>query len=322
MAFKVPDTPEELLNQTRPRFEWLRKFLPFFIIVFFVSLLTLTSFYFLAAGEVGVIRRLGRYARTEAEGLNWKIPLRVEKLDIVKTGKLFSEEFGSAFTKKSFSVVTRDQAVFEANWAVEFTIKDPVDLLFRLNAPREALRDVTESFIQEALGQLTADDVLALRLSELSRDLQPKIQNRLDRLRSGFRIENLKIKEIAAPEEVRTAFQAFQNARQEKEKILQEAENNRKRAVALARLRAQKDISTARMEALENVDAAKQEAGEFLDVLESYKISPQLTRERLYFDAIEDITAKAGKVYILEPDKSGRLPHLDLQKFEKDHEKD
>jgi len=142
MQFKIPDTPEELFKQGGQSLSKLNRWLPLIVIVFVLMGIMFTSFYSVGQGQVGVIRRFGKYYKTTQPGLNWRLPFNIDKLNIVPVEKVFKQEFGyrtlKAGVKTTYSnkphneealMLTGDLNVLDVSWIVHFKIKDPVQFL-------------------------------------------------------------------------------------------------------------------------------------------------------------------------------------------------
>jgi modulator of FtsH protease HflK len=158
MSFRIPDTPEELFRQSSERISNMGRWLPTVIVFFLLAFFAVTSFYSVDQGEVGIIRRFGKYTMTTQPGLHWKLPFNIDKLDKVKIERVFKEEFGfrtvqagvnTTYSPKSHEdealILTGDLNVLFVSWIVHFKIKDPVQLLFNVRNPRETVRDLSEA---------------------------------------------------------------------------------------------------------------------------------------------------------------------------------
>jgi membrane protease subunit HflK len=178
MAFKIPDTPEELFRQGRRGFDQFNRMIPYLLGVVLIAGVALSSFYTIDTdgGEVGVITRFGKYDRTTEPGLHWKLPFNIERLYKVKVKNVFKEEFGyrtvqpgvrTQYSEQSYNeeslMLTGDLNVLDVAWVVQFKIKDPMKLLFMIRDPRQTVRDISESVMREIMGDSSFSEALTTR---------------------------------------------------------------------------------------------------------------------------------------------------------------
>jgi len=193
MNFKIPNTPEELFRQSSEKISNLSKWIPSLIIFFLIGFFALTSFYSVDQGEVGVIRRFGKYSKTTPPGLHWKLPFNIDKLDKVKIERVYKEEFGfrtlqaginTRYSPKSYDeealILTGDLNVLDISWIVHFKIKDPVQLLFNVRGPLESVRDLSESAMRQVIGDYSVNAAITLRKNEINLAVRELLQNSLD----------------------------------------------------------------------------------------------------------------------------------------------
>ena len=327
MAFKIPDTPEELFRQGQYRLPDFSRWLPAIFLVFMALVFTLTSFYSIEPDEVGVIRRFGKYVRTTDPGLHWKLPFNIEQLDKVKVKRIFKEEFGfrtlrpgtrseyasgGVYNEESL-MLTGDLNVLDVTWIVQFKIKDPVKLLFSVRNPRGTLRNICEAVMTRVMGDSTVSEALAIRRIEINNEVQKDLQSILDSYNSGIDIETIKLQDVNPPDEVKPSFNEVNEAKQEKEKVINQSWEAYNKAIPKARGEAEKAIREAEGYALSRVNEAKGDAAKFVSVWEAYNKAKDVTRRRLYLETLQQILPKAGQIYIMEPDANGILPFLNVK---------
>jgi len=325
MPFEIPDTPEELFRQGRKQFATVNKWLPTIVFLVVFLGLILSSFYSVGTDEVGVIRRFGKYITTSQPGLHWKLPFNIDKLDLVKVTRIFKEEFGfrtvksginTEFSSKSYLdeslMLTGDLNILEVTWIVQFRIKDPVNVLFDIADARETVRDLSEAVMHQVIGDTTVGEALTTRRIELNQEVKDKLQAILDSYQSGIHMEEIKLQDVNPPDEVKPSFNEVNQAKQEKEKVINEAWEAYNKAIPKARGVAEKTISESQGYALQRVNEAKGDAAKFLATWTAYKEAKEVTRRRLYLETLEDVLPKAGKVFIVEPKGQSILPFLNL----------
>ena len=325
MNFRIPDTPEELFRQGGQRITNLGKWLPTLVIIFIISFFTMTSFYSVDQGEVGIIRRFGKYFATTYPGLHWKLPFNIDKLDKVKVERVFKEEFGfrttepginTKYSTKSFDeeslILTGDFNVLDVSWIVHFKIKDPVQLLFNVRNPRETVRDLAEAAMRQVIGDYSVNEVITLRKSEINLEVIEILQAGLDKYQSGIQIDKIELQEVLPPAAVKASFNEVNEAEQEREKVINESWEAYNKVIPKARGQAEKTIREAEGYALARVNRARGDAVQFLEIWDAYKNDKDVTKRRLYLETIEEVIPKAGKVYVIEPKANGILPLLNL----------
>ena len=283
-----------------------------------------TSFYSVGPDEVGVIRRFGRYVRSTGPGLHLKIPF-IEVVDNVKVKYIFKEEFGFRTTRPGvvtqFSpreyfdeslMLTGDLNVLVVEWIVQFKVKDPVKLLFNVRNPLRTIRNISEAVMRQVVGDNTVNEVLTTRRVELNQEVQEKLQEVLDSYDSGIHIVTVKLQDVNPSDEVKPSFNEVNEAKQEKEKVMNQAWEAYNKAIPQARGQAEKTIREAEGYALERVNKAKGDAARFISVWETYRNAKEVTRKRLYLEAMSQVLPKAGNKYVVDSAEKGILPLLRL----------
>lgn len=330
MSFKIPDTPEELLGQIKPKLPKLppnmNKWLPFLLIIFVFVLAAGTSFYSVGTDEVGVVRKFGKYNRTTEPGLHWKFPWGIEKMDRVKVKRIFKEEFGfrtlqagvnTKYSSKTYNdeslMLTGDLNVLDVTWIVQFRVKDPVALLFNVRNPRETVRDISESVMRQVIGDSSVSEALTTRRIEINQEVQDRLQVILDRYQSGVYIETVKLQDVNPPDKVKRSFNEVNEAKQEREKVINQSWEAYNKVIPRAKGQAEKTIRQAEGYALARVEKAKGDASKFTQTWNAYRHAKEVTRRRLYLETLEEIIPNAGKIFIFEPEANGVLPLLNLK---------
>ncbi len=326
MAFKIPDTPEELFKQGLPKIPpGLNKWLPVIVVIGAIAMAIMTSFYSVATDEVGVIRRFGKFTRITKPGLHWKMPLGIEKLDRVKVKRIFKEEFGfrtlqaginTKYSNKSFDdeslMLTGDLNVLEVTWIVQFRVKDPVQLLFNIRNPRKTVRDVSESVMRQVIGDSTVSEALTTRRIEINQEVQERLQGILNSYKSGVQIETVKLQDVNPPEKVKRSFNEVNEAKQEREKVINQSWEAYNKVIPKAKGQAEKTIREAEGYAFARVQNAKGDAAKFTETWNAYRYAKNVTRRRLYLETLEKVIPNVGKIFIFDPETNGALPLLNL----------
>ena len=318
------NSPEDFIKNAGKKFENLKGILPVGIVVLLLGVILFGSFYSIGPDEVGIIRRFGKYVRSTNPGLHVKIPL-IERLDKVKVKYIFKEEFGFRTTRSGIVsqysprdyfdeslMLTGDLNVLVVEWIVQFKIRDPEKLLFRIRNPRETIRNISEAVMRQIVGDNTVNEILTSRRVEVNQEAQDKLQEILDSYDSGIQIVTVKLQDVNPPDPVKPSFNEVNEAKQEKEKVINEAWEKYNKIIPKARGEAEKTIKMSEGYALNRVNRAKGDAAKFMATWEAYKDAKEVTRKRLYLEAMNEVLPKSGKKYIVDSEEKGILPLLDL----------
>lgn len=316
--------PEDILKSGQVQ-RWL-KGLPAIGALVLLLAAALTSFYMIGPDEAGVILRFGKYVRTTTPGLHMKMPLLVERAIPIKVKRIFKEEFGfraeaqgarqarSDFHRDESLMLTGDLNVLEVRWIVQFQIKDPVQFLFRVRDQRETLRDISEAVMRRVTGDYAVDEVLTIKRAEIDMQAQEELQRILNSYGAGVQIVTVKLQDVTPPDRVQPAFNEVNEAKQEKERTINQAWEAYNKVIPRAKGEAEKTIREAEGYAVDVVNRAKGEAQRFLATWEAYRQAPEVTRKRLYLDAMAQVLASSKQKYIIDPSQQALLPFLQLQK--------
>ncbi len=327
MDFKIPDTPEELFGEGKKKIQNmnLNKWFPPLVILVVILLFLGTSFYSVGQGEVGVIRLFGKYARTTDPGLHWKIPFGIEKVNIVPVSLVYKEEFGfrtlkagvnTTYSTRSYDdeslMLTGDLNVLDVSWVIQFRIKDPVAMLFKIRNPQETVRDLSEALMRQVIGDCSVSEALTTKKSEINIDVKTRLQKVLDKYNSGIQIDKVELQEVLPPREVSASFNEVNEAEQEKEKVINQAWEAYNNIIPKAGGQAKQVISEAEGYAVAKVKKAEGDATKFIETWNAYKGAKQVTEKRLYLETLEKVLPKAGKIYVVEPNSTSVIPLLKL----------
>ena len=302
----------------------------FFGLVFLLILLFLvfgkSMIYSVGPESVGVIQRFGKYVRTENPGLHFKLPAGIEKLTKVKVEYVFKEEFGfrtvRSGTRTEYStnkfpdesdMLTGDLNSVVVEWIVQYRIKDPKNYLFSLRDPRQAIRDITESVMREIVGDRTVSEVLTDGRIEAAITAEKKLQEILDSYNSGIHIVTVKLQDVNPPDSVKPSFNSVNEAKQEKEKMINQAWEAYNSSIPKAKGEAEQMIRSAEGYALDKVNRAKGDAQRFMSIWKEYRNAQTVTRRRMYLDKMAEVMPQAGKKYIIDSKQSSILPLLQLE---------
>jgi membrane protease subunit HflK len=297
------------------------------IVVAIIIILYLGSsvFYTVGVDEVGVVQRFGRYVRTTNPGLNFKFPRGIEKVTKVKVRYVYKEEFGfrtlkagvrtryasgSAYLAESL-MLTGDLNVAVVPWIVQYRINDPYKYLFKVRDVTATLRDLSEATMRLVVGDRSINEVINKR-EEMADQAKVLLQKELDEADTGIEVTTIEMQRTNVPQPVEPSFNEVNQAIQEKERMIYQAREEYNKIIPQARGDAEKTIKSAEGYALDRVNRAKGDAARFLELYAAYSKAEDVTRRRLYLEAIRDIYSKIGSKYIVDAEQKNFLPLLNL----------
>ncbi|MFQ5877582.1 MAG: FtsH protease activity modulator HflK [Acidobacteriota bacterium] len=300
--------------------------LPSALLIVAVVAAVFTSFFTVASDEEAVIRRFGRYVRTTRSGLHWKLPFGVESATKVRVEYIHTAEFG--FTESPVrtrrgrprgraesetpQMLTGDLNVADVDWIVQYKIRDPKAYLFRVQDVDQTLRNVSEAVMRRIVGDRSVTEVLTVGRAEIALLAEQEMQDLLDRYETGLQIITVQLKDVNPPGPVKPSFNEVNEARQEKERITNQAWEAYNKAIPEAEGAALRTVSKAGGYAINRVNRAKGDAERFLAVLREYRRAPEVTRKRLYLEAMADVLPQIDQKYVVDERMRGILPLLDL----------
>jgi membrane protease subunit HflK len=303
----------------------MRRYLPMVpgaLVVVAVVVLLATSWFTVAQDEVAVIQRLGRYVRTETSGLHLKFPLGIEKANKVRVEYVYKEEFGfstadaqksrSSATVETSQMLTGDLNIADVGWIVQFKIADPVAFLFKVRDVNATMRNVSEAVMRRVVGDRSVTEVLTVARAEIATVVEEEMQALLDEYETGLAITTVQLKDVNPPESVKASFNEVNEARQEKERTTNEAWEAYNKAIPEAEGAALRAISAAEGYAIDRVNRSNGDAQRFTAVLKEYRRAPEVTRRRLYLEAMIELLPQVQQKYIVDERMQGVLPLLDL----------
>ena len=295
------------------------------IVLFIIAILAYNMIYKIDPDEVGVIQRFGRHTRTTYPGPHLKWPSGIEKLTKVPVRKIQREEFGfrtlepgvrtryaaeKAYLGESL-MLTGDLNVAVVPWVVQYNIKDAAKYLFKVRNVKYTLRDLSESTMRLVIGDRSIDEVINKR-EEIALKAKTRLQKELDEAETGINVTTLEMQKTNVPEMVQPSWNEVNQAEQEREKLIEQARKEYNTIIPQARGQAEKTVKEAEGYALDRVNRAKGDAARFLALYEEYSKAPDVTKRRLYLEALRDIYPKLGEKYIMDAGQSNLLPLLNL----------
>ena len=256
-----------------------------------VAIWGFTGFYQVDAAEVGVVLRFGQYQTSTNPGLHWHFPWPVETVELVNTGQ--TERF-----QYQGSMLTRDENIVNVEVIVQYRRTDPYAFLFNLRDPEETLDDVTASAIREVVGKNVLDFILTDGRLEIAALTQELLQSTLDSYETGITVYEVNLQEANFPSEVEMSVQDAIMAREDRERSILEAERYRNDVLPRARGEAARRLESAAAYRDRVIADSEGEADRFTQILREYQRAPEVTRERLYLETLEQVLSSSNKVLV------------------------
>lgn len=293
-----------------------------FLVIFLTGIFT--SFYTVNTESVAVVTRFGRYHDTLPPGLHFKLPYSIDRVAIVPTLRQLKLEFGFA-TRGSTNdyqagqqpelernMVTGDLNAAEVEWVVQYGIAEPAKYLFHVHEPEATLRDISESCMNEVIGDRAVDEVLTYGRSEIESDCLKKLQVAMEQFNMGIRVEQIQLKNVHPPRAVQNSFDEVNRAQQEREERINIANGEYNKVIPKAKGLAEQMISSAEGYALQRTNEAQGDVARFRELLVQYEKAPAVTKQRLYLETMNHVLPKMGQKIVIDADAQSFLPLLNL----------
>ncbi|GAB5559823.1 MAG: FtsH protease activity modulator HflK [Synoicihabitans sp.] len=285
-----------------------------------------TSFYTVQPEEEAVVKRFGRVIGINPPGFHFKIPFGIDRIYLVPTARVLKEEFGfrtvngtgrtqyvkSREHRGESLMLTGDLKVIDVEWVVQFQIADASKFLHESRNPIQTIRDNSEAVMRRIVGNSLGSDVLTEKRVQVATAARFELQELLNSFNLGVQINTIELQDVTPPESVKPAFNEVNQAEQERERLINEAEKRRNQVIPRAEGEALQIIAEAEAYRAERVNRARGEGGRFTAILSEYENAPAITRQRLYLEMIDQVLPKSGPVYIMEDGVSSPIPLLNL----------
>jgi membrane protease subunit HflK len=278
-----------------------------FAVVLLVGLWALTGFYVVDEAERGVVLRFGEYTNITQPGLRWHLPRPVEKAILVNTEQMVRWSYEG-------SMLTMDENIVNVDVIIQYRRTDPEAFLFSLRDPEDTLEDVTASAIREVIGKNELDFILTDGRAEVANRTQELLQETLDSYGTGITIYEVNLQDANFPTEVEASVQDAIMAREDKERSILEAQSYSNDLLPRARGDGARIVQDAEAYRSRVVNDAEGESSRFTQILAEYEKAPEVTRERLYLETIEEIYANSTKVFV-DADGGNNLLYLPLDQL-------
>jgi len=280
-----------------------------------------TGFFIVQEGQQAVITQFGRYHSTVGAGFNWRLPYPVQRHETVFVTQIRSVDVGRdnvvpATGLRESAMLTEDENIVEIKFAVQYRLNDARAFLFESRDPDLAVVKAAETAVREVVGKMKMDAALAEERDQIAPRVRTLMQNILDRYKVGIEVVGINLQQggVRPPEQVQAAFDDVLKAGQERERAKNEAEAYANDVVPRARGAASRLMEEAEGYRARIVAQAEGDAQRFSSVLAEYKKAPQVTRDRMYTDAMASIYSNVTKV-LVDTKAGSNLLYLPLDKL-------
>lgn len=289
----------------------------------------LSSFYTVQPEERAVVKRFGDVIDINDPGLHFKLPFGIDQIQFVATERVLKQEFGfrttgvapsgrSAYSGGQFEdeslMLTGDLNIIDVEWVVQYRINDPIKFLYEMREPTDTLRDISESVMRRVVGNRLGSDVLTVDRVEIQAQARDGIQSIMNQYDAGIHVITVELQDVVPPPAVQPAFNEVNEARQERERMINEAQKRVNQEIPRAEGEAIRAIAEAEGYATERVNRALGETARFNAVLAQYEQAPEVTRSRLYLETLNEVLPTIGQVLVVQDGQVGPLPLLDVNR--------
>ena len=261
------------------------------------------------ASDRGVVQRFGKFSGVRQPGLGWAFPWPIETVSKVNISRVNSVEYRSR-------MLTADVNLVEIRSAIQYQYLDPVKVLFQVRDPEQTLREVSESAIREVVGQANLDQVLGNARQQITEGTRELIQRTLDTYNSGIRVTSVNLTDVQVPEAVIAAQRDANKAIEDRDRFSKEAQAYANDILPKAQGTAQRQMQDAEAYKMQIVAVADGDVARFNSVYAAYAQAPEVTRQRMYIETIEQIMQQSKKVMLdAKPGGGGNMIYLPLDKL-------
>ena len=279
----------------------------------------LSGLYTVEEGKQGVVLQFGAYKETTGPGLHW-YPRLVQTVETVDVSRIQKSDIGGLSGSRGGSgdnstlMLTQDENIVDLEMSVQYKVKSAKDYLFNVADPDVTLRQAMESALREIIGKSKMDFVITEGRGEIGQRAETMVQQILDRYQTGLVVTSVNLQGARAPEQVRSAFEDAVRAREDEQRLKNEAEAYSNDIIPKARGAAARQLEDANAYKSRVIAHAEGEAARFAKVLAEYQKEPGVTRERLYLEMVESVLGSTSKVMVDMPGNNNMV-YLPLDKF-------
>jgi membrane protease subunit HflK len=270
--------------------------------------------------------RFGRYHREVSPGLHFKWPSPIEQVLPVPIQRQLKEEFGfqtttsgvrSSYTRTNLEdeslMLTGDLNVAVVEWTTQYRVTDPKKYLFKVRNVTDTFRYMNEAVMRAVIGDRSVNEVLTVGRQEIATEVEKHLQEMCVLYENGIKVEQVVLKDVNPPDQVKPSFNEVNQAEQERERAINEARSEYNRIIPKARGEAEQKIQQAEGYRVERINKARGDVVLFEELLAAYKRAPEVTRRRIYLETMEDVYPKVQRKVVFDEKMTGVLPLLSLE---------
>lgn len=282
-----------------------------------LALWLFTGTYMVGPDEIGVVRTFGKYTRVAQSGLNYHFPYPIEQVNTPAVTEVKRIEIGFRTLRngqyrsveKESLMLTGDENIVDAEMIVQYKIKDPVKYLFRIMEPELTVREAAEASLRTVVGRNKIDETLTTGKFKIQEETKIQLQLILDKYDSGIHVVAVQLQDVSPPKEVLGAFKDVASAKEDKNRMVNQAEGYRNNVIPKARGEAEAMIRDAEGFKQARIKRSEGDAAKFTTILKEYRKAKSITQKRLYLETMERVLPNIEKIII--PDKnSGNMLNL------------
>ena len=278
----------------------------------------LTGIYVVGPDEVGVVQTFGKYSRAAQSGLNYHFPFPIEKVSTPKVTEVKRIEIGfRTVGKNQYQTIAReslmltgDENIVDAEMIVQYKIKDPVAYSFNFIEPELTVRQASEASLRTVVGRHNIDEALTSGKFMIQEESKELIQNILDKYNTGILVVAVQLQDVSPPEQVIAAFKDVASAKEDKNRMINQAEGYRNDIIPKARGEAQAEIREAEGYKEARIARAEGDVSKFNSVLKEYRKSKEVTETRMFLETAEEILSNREKIIVPDGKEGSNLINL------------
>lgn len=294
------------------------------LLVIVLGAIAFTTSYTIPSDSIGLVQRFGKYHNEVPSGLHFKLPLGIDSVIVVPVKRQLKLEFGFASSgstnpsqnradmAKQSTMVTGDLNAALVEWVLQYRISEPRKFIFGVRYPGETLRVVSESVMRSVIGDRTVDEVLTIGRQEIEDEALVKMRELAGKYALGVSIDQVQLKNINPPAPVQESFNEVNQAQQEKERLINEARRDYNKVIPLTEGEKDQRIREAEGYALKRVNEATGDAARFNAVFSEYLKAPEVTRRRIYIEALQEVLPAVESKIIVDEEAQQILPLMPL----------
>ncbi|MEO2185926.1 MAG: FtsH protease activity modulator HflK [bacterium] len=279
-----------------------------------------TGVYMVGPDEVGVVRTFGEYTRVAQSGLNYHFPYPIEQVNTPAVTEVKRVEIGFRTlsngqyrtVEKESLMLTGDENIVDAEMIVQYKIKDPVAYLFKIVEPELTVREAAEASLRTVVGRNKIDETLTTGKFQIQEGTKTQLQLILDKYESGIHVVAVQLQDVSPPKEVIGAFKDVASAKEDKNRMVNQAEGYRNDIIPKARGEAEAMIRDAEGFRESRIKRSEGDAAKFTTILKEYRKAKSITQKRLYLETMEKVLPGIEKIIIPDKDSGNMLNLLNL----------